>query len=158
MKTKLAIAGLVLFLLSPILLQAQQGPDHDADWKNKKEKIDAFKIAFFTERIKFTPQEAQAFWPVYNDYRAKQETMMHNFRKKYDKSLSDPDALTDQQANEVLDATMKDMEAMGQMTNAFYLKVKTILPPQKVIKLFEAEKDFKRALLKKMNEYPDNKK
>ena len=137
---------------------AQQGPDHDADWKNKKEKIDAFKIAFFTERIQFTPQEAQAFWPVYNDFRTKQETMMHNFRKKYDKSLDNPDALTDQQANEVLDATMKDMEAMGQMTNAFYQKVKTILPPQKVIKLFEAEKDFKRALLKKMNEYPEDKK
>jgi hypothetical protein len=158
MKAKFLITGWMLLLLFPLLLTAQHDGDHDADWKSRKEKIDAFKIAFFTERIKFTPQEAQAFWPVYNDFRAKQEAMMHNFRSKYGKSLSDPDALSDQQANEVLDATLKDMESMGQLTNGFYQKVKAILPPQKIIKLFEAEKDFKRALLKKMNEYPDDKK
>jgi hypothetical protein len=158
MKTKLLITGWMLLFLFPLLLTAQHDADHDADWKSRKEKIDAFKIAFFTERINFTPQEAQSFWPVYNDYRAKQESMMHNFRNKFGKSLSDPDALSDQQANEVLDATLKDMESMGQLTNGFYQKVRAILPPQKIIKLFEAEKDFKRALLKKMNEFPDDKK
>jgi hypothetical protein len=158
MRTKLIFITLLIFQVIPLFSQAQPGGDHDDDRKDKKEQIDAFKIAFFTERVNFTPQEAQAFWPVYNDFRAKQDAMMHTFRQKYEKSLSNPDQLTDAQANELIDTFTKNMQTIQQLNQSFYTKVRTILSPQKVLKLFEAEKDFKRALLKKMNEPGDDKK
>ena len=37
--------------------------DAGEDWK---EKIQSEKIAFLTTEIGLTPEEAQAFWPVYN--------------------------------------------------------------------------------------------
>ncbi|HNF29798.1 MAG TPA: hypothetical protein PKG56_05850 [Chitinophagaceae bacterium] len=36
---------------------------------NKRgEKVQALKVAYMTQVLKLTPQEAQSFWPVYNTY------------------------------------------------------------------------------------------
>jgi len=35
------------------------------------EKLTAYKIAFFTQRLNLTPAEAEKFWPLYNDYSAR---------------------------------------------------------------------------------------
>ncbi len=32
-------------------------------------KVEAIQIAFLTKELKLTPDEAQKFWPVYNNYR-----------------------------------------------------------------------------------------
>ena len=34
--------------------------------ENRKEQIESQKIAFFTAELELTPEEAQLFWPVYN--------------------------------------------------------------------------------------------
>ena len=31
-------------------------------------KLKAYQIAFFTDKLKLTPEEAQRFWPVFNKY------------------------------------------------------------------------------------------
>ncbi len=35
---------------------------------NRGEKIQALKVAYITQVVKLTPEEAQSFWPVYNIY------------------------------------------------------------------------------------------
>ena len=34
----------------------------------RAEKIQSLKIAFITQKLQLTPDEAQKFWPVYNQY------------------------------------------------------------------------------------------
>jgi len=61
-------------------------------------KLKAYQIAFITERLKLTPEEAQRFWPVFNKYEdelritriqnrqateVEMEEKMLNVRKKY---------------------------------------------------------------------------
>ena len=42
-------------------------PPHNQGGKNDwREKIKAEKVAFLTTRMDLTPQEAEKFWPVYN--------------------------------------------------------------------------------------------
>ena len=36
--------------------------------QNFQDRIKAQKIAFFTEKIQLTVQEAERFWPVYNEF------------------------------------------------------------------------------------------
>ena len=52
---------LVVFLLATTVFYAQHKPDCD--------KIKTLKIAFLTERLSLNTQEAQAFWPIYNQYK-----------------------------------------------------------------------------------------
>ena len=37
------------------------------------EKIEQLKIAFITKHLKLTTEEAQKFWPVYNQYEAEKK-------------------------------------------------------------------------------------
>jgi hypothetical protein len=53
---------LITFCFSMGLLYAQ--PDEIAN------KVEAIQIAFLTKELKLTPDEAQKFWPVYNNYRS----------------------------------------------------------------------------------------
>ncbi|MCK7539265.1 MAG: hypothetical protein MZV63_54335 [Marinilabiliales bacterium] len=39
------------------------------------EKLTAYKIAFFTQRLDLTPAEAEKFWPLYNDYSARKNKL-----------------------------------------------------------------------------------
>jgi len=38
------------------------------DRKERKERIEVFKIQFITEKLELTPTEAESFWPVYEEY------------------------------------------------------------------------------------------
>lgn len=49
-----------IFVYTISSVSAQQG--------NRGEKIQALKVAYITQIVKLTPEEAQSFWPVYNIY------------------------------------------------------------------------------------------
>ena len=38
------------------------------DRKDRKERIEVFKIQFITEKLELTPSEAESFWPIYEQY------------------------------------------------------------------------------------------
>jgi hypothetical protein len=46
---------------------------------NQREKVESMRIAFITHRLNLTPDEAKAFWPVYNSYRHDLTTLRRNF-------------------------------------------------------------------------------
>ncbi|HEY8733240.1 MAG TPA: hypothetical protein VIL90_01660 [Puia sp.] len=54
MKRLLLLTGFALYLLTSV---AQNG-----------NRLEALKIAYITKRLNLSPDEAQKFWPVYNQY------------------------------------------------------------------------------------------
>jgi len=68
MKTKI-IYPIVFLLIST--LSFSQG------FKEKKEKVKALKVAYITEQLDLTKEEAQKFWPIYNAFDDKQAELRH---------------------------------------------------------------------------------
>jgi Spy/CpxP family protein refolding chaperone len=62
------------FFTTPIFAQ---GPP--ADGGDKGEKIEALRIAFITQELQLTPQEAQKFWPVYKPIPRRYENAARQF-------------------------------------------------------------------------------
>jgi hypothetical protein len=149
MRTKMIIAGIITACILPVVTFSQMHPNEFGD---KKEKIEAFKIAFITQRLNLTPEEAQRFWPVYYQNHDRIEGIHKDFQKKYGELLDDIDNITDEQAGEILNGfiTMQNekVKAEGEMI----LEMKKILPAKKILKLHRAEEDFKRVLLQKIRE------
>ena len=50
----------------------------DVDKEKRTEKIQALKIAFITQKLDLTSEEAQKFWPVYNRYETDIKQVMIN--------------------------------------------------------------------------------
>ena len=49
------------------------------DHQERYEQIEAIKVAFITKKLDLTTEEAQKFWPVYNNY---QKELMELMKKR----------------------------------------------------------------------------
>ena len=59
---------MILWMMSLVVLSVSaQKPNREA----KMEQMKAEKISFITQQLSLTTAEAQAFWPVYNEYEGK---------------------------------------------------------------------------------------
>lgn len=146
----------VLIMMTMLLLTATvafgQGPADDMPPPPKgkiAEKIEAQKIAFFTRILNLTPEEAQKFWPLYNEYSAKERDLRPDFRK------GRPMDISEEEANELIDSFFENEQKRLNLTKNYYEKFKMILPAKKVVKLHFAERKFKEELLKRMKKMRD---
>ena len=57
---------LISFVIVCGLAKAQTEPPANPDQKGQN--IEALKVAFISKELNLTPQEAEKFWPVYNQY------------------------------------------------------------------------------------------
>ena len=110
-----------------------------------REKIKALKIAHITEQLDLSKDEAQNFWPVYNDY----EKSENKLRARFNKIGKDaqPEALSEGEAKVLLLNMVKlDKERVGLRSEKLDDLMK-VLPAKKIVKLVQAEKSFKRKML-----------
>src|SRR5512133_1287019 len=69
---------IVLIALSVIPLwqsKAQNQQNPNLNQNPNLDKLNAYKIAFFTRRLNLTSQEAEKFWPVYNEFQSKRNAI-----------------------------------------------------------------------------------
>lgn len=115
-----------------------------------KQRIYEQKIEFIKSQVQLTPEEEKAFWPLYNDYRAKKDAIREQFkdvRKKFNQG-NGSDANYVQYNDMMVQIAVSD----ATLLSSYYKKLKKVLPPQKIYQLFQAEKNFKKELLDKVTE------
>jgi len=130
-------------------IQAQGGQGYK--YQQKREKIKAHRIAFITEKLDLSPEEAQTFWPVYNEQEAKMEEEIKGFREKYDISPRNILEISDKEAEELADAQLEHEQKMLNLKKEFHAQLKQILPPKKILMLIEADREFKVELMKRLS-------
>lgn len=129
----------LLFLL-PTMLWAQ---------KPRGEEIESLKIAYFTQKLDLSPDEAKVFWPIYNEMQREQMALrkermqkMISFRK-----VTEIDNLTDAQVQSLITSELDFRQRDLNLEKKYYNKFKSSLPIKIVGKYFRAQESFKRELL-----------
>ena len=117
------------------------------DWK---EKMQSEKIAFLTTEIGLTPEEAQAFWPVYNQVEKEKDEAMHNVIKAY-KELCKAIEAGGKDISAMLDKYIAAQAKMNEVENGVAAKYKAVLPVEKVAKLYVSEERFRRNHIRKLH-------
>ena len=145
MKTKFILPIIILFVTS---LSFSQG------FRDKKEKVKALKVAYITEQLDLTTDEAQKFWPVYNAFDDKQGELRHEkMRAILDRfQPGNIDKLSEKEASALLIQMEKIEEDLFNLRNKFIKDLQGVISAKKIIKLKKAEEDFNRELLKQMRE------
>ena len=116
--------------------------------KERLEKIKVQKIAFITDELDLTTDEAQKFWPVYNEYQEKVTLLRKENGHRYGQIKSD--SISDKEAEKIVDNHLIHAQKMLDLRKEYYLKLKGVLPSKKIMKLNESEIYFKRYLLKQI--------
>lgn len=112
--------------------------------QGRKEKVEALRVAFITQKLNLTADESQKFWPAYNEYVDKVKAARQEFRRQSN------DFITDKQAQDYLDAELLLKQRELALYKEYYERFKKVLPLKKVAALREAEEDFKKELLKQL--------
>ena len=105
-----------------------------------KEKIEAMRVAFITNRLDLTPEEAKQFWPIYNNYRHDLSQLRRSYYPNDDGT--DPHLDADRQ----LDFEQHKLDLKRQYKTQFA----QVLGKEKLNKLVGAEEDFKKMLIQTM--------
>lgn len=116
----------------------------------KLERLNSQKIAFYTQRLQLTSAEAEKFWPVYNEYQRKKNDILLE-KRDTDKYLRQSySTLTDKEIEEISDKYIAFNKAEADLLTAYHEQFKKVLPIKKVIKLYQAENQFKEMLLRQI--------
>ena len=117
---------------------------------DRSEKIKAQKMAFITERICLSPADAQKFWPVYNEFNLKKDSL-NEIRNKARKTLKG-DNLSRRQKEEAIDIQIILRQKEADISRQYHEKFKKILTIDQLIKLYDAEQEFKMRLMRQIRE------
>lgn len=139
---KRGVIVLLIMLMFPVIRSAAQNPN--------LEKLNAYKIGFFTRRLNLTSQEAEKFWPVYNDYQKQKNiiqqekvTLIRNFNQN-------ESTLSDNQLAEIGDKLIAYIVQESSLAVTFHKELKEVLPPAKVIRFYQVENQYKAQLLNEL--------
>lgn len=100
------------------------------------ERIEARKIAYLTDILELTSEEAQVFWPKYNEYKKKQD------------ALRDASKSQNEEAEEAdLQAHFEREERRLELRKSFILEAEEILGSKRALKLLSADRKFRERIL-----------
>jgi Spy/CpxP family protein refolding chaperone len=117
--------------------------------REKKEQIKAMKVAYITNELSLTPEEAAKFWPLYNAFEDKQHEIRSNKLKGYLDRIDDDsfDNLSEKEAATLLAQMESTEDELHLSRKKFIASLKGVISPLKILKLKKAEEGFNRKLL-----------
>jgi hypothetical protein len=149
MKRQLIIITLAVLSLAHT---EAQNPNQKPNQNPNLDKLNAYKIAFFTRRLNLTSQEAEKFWPVYNEFQDKRNAIQierqNLIRNINQNELNMPE-------KELVEAGDKHIALQVQeagLAQEYHKKFREILAPAKVIRLYQAENQYRMLLLNELKD------
>ena len=122
-----------------------------AQSKFKHEDFDEFKaqkISFMTEKMEFTPEEAQRFWPIFNEF-DKKRFEIHKKRRELEEQVKTNYAKYSESefkklSYEIVDQTIKESDLLKE----YHEKFLRVLPAKKVVMLGQIENEFRFKMIR----------
>ena len=136
--TKIWTLSFIVLLLCYANSQAQKPGD----------RIKAKRIAFFTDKLQLTPDEAQKFWPVFNEYDQKKNAL--NVEKRKLNETFQNNASNEAEVDKIINKYIQIAQQETQLLELYNKKFRAILTAQKVMNLYLAETEFKIVLLREL--------
>ena len=146
--TKHTILISALFLLFSFSAMGQ----HPENREKRMEKYRSLKIAYFTDNLDFTSEEAEKFWPLYNQYVKDDEELRIMHHTMVEEFSEEPDKLSEQEAQKIIDRHIQIVEKEMQRKIKFHNDLQEILPAKKVMEFYITENEFRRYMLRRIRE------
>lgn len=140
---------LSLFLSSLMLTSAHAANNSQGDWK---QRIMSEKVAFLTIEMGITPEEAQAFWPVYNQVEKERDEAVRLVFQSF-KALEDAVAAgkSEKEVAKLLETYLDALEQQNKIDTQASAKYEKVLSVKKLAKLYVGEEKFRRQQVRRLH-------
>lgn len=127
---------LTVILLFLSITAFAQRPSQQID----PEKLQAARIAFITTRIELTPEQAEKFWPIFNQYTESREVSMRQLGA-LNRGTSE---ISEEEAKRRIQKRFELQEKLLIDEKAFVEDVSKVLNHKQILKLNSIARDFTR--------------
>lgn len=122
------------------------------------EKIEQLKIAFFTERLNLSAEEAKRFWPVYNKHTRLYDQLRDEQWSSVKSRLNKVESLSSKESEVLLKDYLDYKKTRVDYRVDFVNDLKDVITPKQIMMLKKAEYDFHKKLLKQYQSDKSSKK
>lgn len=121
----------------------------DGGWR---ERLRAEQIAFLTSEIGLTPQEAEKFWPIYNQIEREKHKAVDNVWNTFFALQKAIDSKAKETEIEMkLKAYAKALDAQNALEGVQMERYSKVLSKEKIAKLYVAEEKFRRQQIRRLH-------
>jgi len=138
---------LMLCLLAAIPAVAQPGA---SSRQARMSQLENAKIAYITEKISLSQDQAQRFWPVYNDFTAKRRDLNRRMREL---RTNNPEAFSDAQIKENLIQVLAIRQQEVNLEKEYFDRFQKVLSIRQVSQLYQAERQFTKEVIKRVADH-----
>ena len=136
-----------LFLSLAAAAQAQDGQPSAGRRSQRLGQLENAKIAFITNRVSLTQDQAQKFWPLYNEFSDRRRELNRNGRLL---RRDITEGMTDQQLRESFTQSFNTRQQELNLEKDYFEKFQKVISLRQVVQLFQAERDFTKEVIKRV--------
>ncbi len=142
------ISLLFIFIFSTSILFGQRHRKEITP--EMRAKFEAQKISYITQQLDISPEQAQVFWPLYNDMKKKKDAFHEEFRQLMRQLRRGAEKLNEKELATISDriAELKVEKAIMQRT--YHYEFKKVLSAKQIVGFHVADKDFQGMLLRRI--------
>ncbi len=137
--------NLVLFFLL-ICLGTFASAQSSADRRNE---IESYKIAYLTQKMELSPEDARIFWPIYKNWQDEQMALRKERSQKMIsyRKIEDIENLSDAEVQTLLTNEFNLKQRSLNLEKKYFNLLRAKLPIKTVGKYYRAQETFKKELL-----------
>lgn len=147
MKRITLIYSLCLLLSWGLIGGIMAQPRSKAQLQERAERLEAYKVGYFTKKMALSTAEARLFWPVYDAYQEELTGIRKDARLLQRKLRQQMDVMADKELEDALDAFLAYKQQEVELAVTYKEKFNAVLPIRKVVAYFRAEQEFNRTVV-----------
>lgn len=116
--------------------------------KSAVDKIETMEVAYLTQILELSVDEAQKFWPIFNDIKDERNELKIKKKKLMIDMAQNYNGMSDVQAENYVDQMFEIERSLNESNfESRHRKIIKIIGSKRFLQLKKAESDFRRQLL-----------
>jgi hypothetical protein len=135
----ICILGALLITCGAVMAQDQE----------RLEKIRAARITLINNRLGLTPEQAEKFWPLYNEYTGQRQDLLKEYQSM--RKSSEGKQLTDEESKELLNKGIQLKEKQVDLDRTYNDRLTRVITNNQILLLRRAEEDFRKMIIERLD-------
>ncbi|WP_432714292.1 hypothetical protein [Pedobacter sp.] len=137
-----------------ILLSCLGGYASAQHSNERRDEIESYKIAYLTQKMELSPNEAKVFWPIYKNWQTEQMALRKERSQKVIsyRKIEEIENLSDTEVQSLIANELNFKQRALNIEKKYYNLLRAHLPIKTIGKYYRAQETFKKDLL---NRYKD---
>lgn len=147
--------NILAFALMLVCLGAraqEELPERRQDPK-AQERIQNLRIAYITEKLGLTPEQAEKFWPIYREFSLERRKLGEELREA--QRQIDPKNPDPKKQQDLLDLGLRLKERELKLEKDYSGRLREVISAQQMLNLRKAEGDFRNMLMQQIQQRRD---